>query len=132
MGKLSALKAKAINKPGMHGDGDGLYLQVRSATQRSWVFRYKRHNRSHMLGLGAFPDVALSEARERAAAARKVLRDGLDPLTRRAEQRAGAQTVAITFVTRLLNTWTHTGQDGSRRRPRDSGQHRLNSTPHSS
>ena len=97
MGKLSALKAKAINKPGMHCDGDGLYLQVRSATQRSWVFRYKRHNRSHMMGLGAFPDVALSEARERAAAARKVLRDGLDPLTRRAEQRTGAQTVAITF-----------------------------------
>jgi integrase len=49
------------------------------------------------MGLGAFPDVALSEARERAAAARKVLRDGLDPLTRRAEQRTGAQTVAITF-----------------------------------
>ena len=117
MGKLSALKAKAINKPGMHGDGDGLYLQVRSATQRSWVFRYKRHNRSHD-GLGAFPDVALSEARERAAAARKVLRDGLDPLTRRVEQRLEHRRLPSPFVTRLLNTWTHTGQDGSRRRPR--------------
>ena len=28
MGKLTALAARALSKPGRHGDGDGLYLNV--------------------------------------------------------------------------------------------------------
>ncbi|WP_363323320.1 integrase arm-type DNA-binding domain-containing protein [uncultured Tateyamaria sp.] len=35
------------------------------------------------MGLGRWPDVPLSEARERASAARRQLRDGVDPIQAR-------------------------------------------------
>ena len=28
MGHLTAAKAKSLTKPGMHGDGEGLYLNI--------------------------------------------------------------------------------------------------------
>ncbi|HEX3402566.1 MAG TPA: Arm DNA-binding domain-containing protein, partial [Acetobacteraceae bacterium] len=87
MGKLNHLKAKAIVKSGMHGDGDGLYLQVRSPTRRSWIFRWKQQGRPRVMGLGSFPDCGLAEAREHAANARKLLRQGIDPLIHRETKR---------------------------------------------
>ena len=35
------------------------------------------------MGLGRWPDVSIAEARERAAATRRMLRDGLDPILER-------------------------------------------------
>jgi integrase len=97
-GKLTALKAKALTAPGRYGDGDGLWLQVRDASRRSWLFRYTRHGRAHQMGLGAYPDVSLAEARDAAAAIRKMLRQGQDPLElRRAEKAAEAGASRFTF-----------------------------------
>ena len=39
MGKLTALAAKALSKPGRHGDGDGLYLNVAPSGSKSWIQR---------------------------------------------------------------------------------------------
>ena len=39
MARLSAAKVKAIKKPGMHGDGDGLYPRVTGSGSRSWLQR---------------------------------------------------------------------------------------------
>jgi integrase len=43
--------------------------------------------RSRDMGLGAFPDVGLSDARARATAARALCREGIDPIERREEVR---------------------------------------------
>jgi integrase len=40
------------------------------------------------MGLGAYPDVTLARAREKAQDARRVISDGLDPLQRKRDQRA--------------------------------------------
>ena len=37
MGKLTALAAKAMSKPGRHGDSDGLYLNIAPSGSKSWV-----------------------------------------------------------------------------------------------
>lgn len=80
------------------GGAIGLHLQVRPGTEpgrpaTSWIFRYqagvtpdgKPKRRDH--GLGGYPDVPLSEARQRANALRAQLRQGLDPIeSRRAEK----------------------------------------------
>ncbi len=42
MGKISAAKLRTLTKPGVHGDGGGLYLQVRDAERRTWIYRYQR------------------------------------------------------------------------------------------
>jgi integrase len=68
--------------PGLHGDGGGLYLAVAPApsTACSWVFRYMINKRARTMGLGSYPEFTLEEAREKAAAARRMKAHGLDPL----------------------------------------------------
>ena len=70
MGKLTAIEAKALTKPGRYTDGDGLHLHVRSTSRKTWVLRFMRQGKLRDMGLGAFPGVTLAKAREKAAAAR--------------------------------------------------------------
>ena len=63
MGKLNAAKLRTLTKPGAYGDGAGLYLQARGPEQRPWRYRFKRHGKPHLMGLGTVADVSLAEAR---------------------------------------------------------------------
>ncbi|MCK8788114.1 integrase arm-type DNA-binding domain-containing protein [Roseomonas sp. NAR14] len=87
-GKLTAMGVRALNKPGRYGDGGGLHLYVKDAARRTWVLRYMRDGKSRDMGLGAYPAVSLAEAREKADAARKLIRDGQDPQQARAADKA--------------------------------------------
>ena len=87
MGKLTAAGVKALSKPGLHGDGGTLYLNVRAGGTRSWIQRITFEGRRHDVGLGAFPDVPLAEARRRAAANRLLVAAGGDPLEGRRRAR---------------------------------------------
>lgn len=85
------LTTKQIPKlidPGRYGDGRGLYLQVTPAGVRSWLLRYERRGRERAMGLGPVEDFTLEEARERARKARQLLKDGIDPIDVRNEERA--------------------------------------------
>ncbi|MGH6986766.1 MAG: tyrosine-type recombinase/integrase [Caulobacteraceae bacterium] len=103
---LTAVKVKTA-KPGRYGDGDGLYLFVRSADARFWVFRYTRAGRMREMGLGRAGDgdaaVKLADARDRAADLHKLVRAGIDPLDKReadaAKEAAEAQEAAVRRIT---------------------------------
>lgn len=87
--KLTARKVAAINEPGRYGDGDGLYLQVSKWGTKSWLYRFTLHGKSREMGLGPVADVSLAQAREKAGEARKLQREGKDPLeARKADERA--------------------------------------------
>ena len=89
MGKIRAAKLRTSRpSSGSYGDGGGLYLQVRGREKRSWLFRFKLHGKAHLMGLGAVADVSLAEAREAAAAARRLVRQGINPIDRRRAERA--------------------------------------------
>ncbi|MGY0634382.1 tyrosine-type recombinase/integrase [Luteimonas sp. A478] len=83
--------ASGVKKMIAVGGVPGLYVQVRPSRQ-SWLLRYtagvtedgKPWRRD--LGLGAWPEVGLAEARESAREARRLLRDGIDPIEHRAAQ----------------------------------------------
>jgi integrase len=80
--------------PALCGDGGGLYLRLaKKGDTRSWVFRYRLNKKSHELGLGPWPDISLTEARERAHQQRKLLIDGFDPLTAKRQERLARQSV---------------------------------------
>lgn len=79
---LSARKAETA-KPGRHGDGRGLFLYVKPSGSRSWVLRYQVQGRRRDMGLGAYPDVSLAMARERATEARRLIASGEDPIAKR-------------------------------------------------
>ncbi|MFC3068370.1 bifunctional DNA primase/polymerase [Phenylobacterium soli] len=102
---LTLKKVERATEPGRYGDGFGLYLEVRSARNRQWVFRYERvirdergrtllkpsgrpRTREHWLGLGPAHTYDLDEARDLAREMRKRLREGEDPAAARAAERA--------------------------------------------
>jgi integrase len=90
VGKLTDVRVRAAGA-GTHGDGGGLYLAVKQGATgltRSWLFRYSVGGRSHWIGLGAYPDISLQRARQKAQECRQQLYDGLDPLKRKRDQRA--------------------------------------------
>ncbi|CAN5391096.1 site-specific integrase [soil metagenome] len=100
LNRLSAVDLKNKTERGYYADGGGLYFRVSEFDTRSWAFRFSHVGKAREMGLGPFPDVSLKEARERAAEARKLLRDGIDPISqRRAAKSATAadNAAALTF-----------------------------------
>jgi integrase len=99
MSKLNAARMRTLTKPGTYGDGAGLYLQVRGPVNRSWLYRFKLHGKSHLMGLGTVEDVSLAEARDGAAGARKLVRQGINPIDQRRAARAeNAAQAGLTFA----------------------------------
>jgi Arm DNA-binding domain len=101
-------------KPGMHCDGGGLYLQATlgagGQVRRSWLFRFatgevrssakgKPRRIEREMGLGSFPDTSLAVARQRAADARKLREQGIDPIVARAAQRAALALASAKMMT---------------------------------
>ena len=78
-GKLTDRKVQTA-KAGKYADGGNLYLKVAESGARKWVFRFQWQGRAKERGLGSASDVPLAEARARAAAARLLLAQGVNPI----------------------------------------------------
>lgn len=79
---LTAIKAKSLG-PGKHADGQGLWLWKRDKLHGSWVLRYVLESKRKEMGLGRWPDVSISEAREKASEARRLVRSEISPVETR-------------------------------------------------
>jgi integrase len=100
IGKLTALKVDKAKRPGMYGDGGGLYLRVTDDGARNWVFRFMLNGRPRWMGMGPLHTVNLAEARKRAGEHRLRRHDGIDPIEARRAERLQARldtAKAITF-----------------------------------
>ena len=60
-------------------DTDGLFLLVSPGGGKWWRFKCRFGGKEKLLPLGAYPEVGLSQARERRDTARKQVADGIDP-----------------------------------------------------
>jgi integrase len=89
MTKLTAKKIANLTKRGRYGDGQGLWLRVSVFDTKSWIFATWLPDAPLVMGLGPYPEVSLAEARDRAA--RKQIRDGIDPIDARREKRMAAK-----------------------------------------
>lgn len=96
---LTQMRAKNL-EAGKHADGQGLWLIKRSKGAGKWIVRLVIRGKRREMGLGPWPDVSIAEARERAAEARKAVRDGLDPIVERAKQRQAAKVVTLAEAAR--------------------------------
>jgi integrase len=97
--RLTARTVETIKRPGMHGDGGGLYLHVSTSRAKSWIFRWKRDGKSHDMGLGSFSDVSLAEARDLAMDARRAVRQGGNPIETKRARRLGSKLEAAQAMT---------------------------------
>lgn len=75
---IKAIKAGDTRK--RLNDGDGLYLLLFvKGGAHGWRFSYSVHGRRKLLSLGTYPDTGLALARRKAADARKLVSEGIDP-----------------------------------------------------
>ncbi|MCZ8131512.1 MAG: Arm DNA-binding domain-containing protein [Steroidobacteraceae bacterium] len=89
-------KAKPRERPYKLADGRGLTLLVQPSGAKWWRFRYRVNGAEKMLSLGIYPDVSLSDARERMAGARRLLAANVDPsLERQRTKRSNEQTFEV-------------------------------------
>jgi integrase len=91
MNRLTARTVQTLKAEGRHADGGGLYLTIGNGG-KSWIFLYRDRvtGRLREMGLGAVTAIPLQEARQSAAAARKLLHGGIDPLADKRSKRAVA------------------------------------------
>jgi len=81
--KITPLFIKNIKKAGKYDDGNGLRLYVKKSLNKSWVFRFSIHGKRHEMGIGAFPDISLKDARNKAHDFRVMIDKGLNPIKQR-------------------------------------------------
>jgi integrase len=106
--ELSALDVKRLAHPGGNrnvlisvGGVPGLHMQLTPKRGRSWVLRAKVGEARRDIGLGGFPAVTLSQAREKAREARNKISQGIDPIEERKAAKAAlasAQRRGLTFA----------------------------------
>jgi integrase len=103
LNRLKAIDIPRLTQQGMYPDGGGLYLQVKSATARSWLYRYTINGKARWRGLGSAQDLSLADARQQRDRERQSVKNGIDPVevtkTAAAAERAAKQAAAIRVKT---------------------------------
>ena len=104
--RLSPAAVRNMTKPGVFGDGGGLYLSIGPTGSKSWLFRFMLNGKAREMGLGPLNAIGLADARQRAAEARKQRLDGIDPLDHRKAERARKAAEAATAAAALVTFQT--------------------------
>ena len=81
--------AKPKEKPYKLTDGNGLYLLVTPTGGKLWRFDYSFSAKRKTLSIGSYPEVSLTDARQRRDEARKLLVSGVDPSELKQQQKIG-------------------------------------------
>ncbi|MCU1788557.1 DUF4102 domain-containing protein [Pectobacterium polaris] len=76
---IKVRSAKPEEKPYKLTDGNGMFLLVHTNGSKYWRLRYRSDGKEKTLALGVYPEVSLSEARQKRDEARKLIAAGVDP-----------------------------------------------------
>lgn len=99
--------AKAQEKDYVMGDGDGLQMRIRINGSKLWNFNYyhpvtkKRLN----MGLGAYPEISLSQARKMTIEARELIATGIDPKEHRDQVRQEQRAATEHTLEKVAEAW---------------------------
>ncbi len=108
--RLNAKEVSDKKTKGRFSDGGGLYLRVSPTLSKSWVFRWVRGGIENEIGLGAYPDVSLADARKAASSYREHLAQGKNPRSEREKEKQHAKTfgeVCLEFLEAKDTNWTN-------------------------
>ena len=109
MAQINRLSSRTIdtkNAPGLHPDGQGLYLRIGKG--KRWVFLFQWQGKRREMGLGPASGSNLAQARRDAATAREMVRNGIDPIAARQADRCAGVTfgeVADSYIASHKEGW---------------------------
>ena len=83
---LSIKKAKSKEKQYKLTDGEGMFLRVYPNGSKYWQLQYWFEGKQKILSLGVWPEVSLTQAREKRVEARKIIKQGIDPLQEKKQE----------------------------------------------
>ena len=88
-GQIKQLKPKHAKRPTAYpvGGVPGLHVQITPSGARSWFLRATVAGKRREIGLGSCDDVRLGEALDAAREARSMIRNGVDPVKVRREEK---------------------------------------------
>lgn len=90
--------AKPTDKPYKLTDGEGMHLMVHPNGSKYWRLQYRFDGKQKMLALGIYPEISLSEARQRRDEAKRQVANAIDPSEqKKVEKQARKATVENTF-----------------------------------
>ena len=105
--KVNAAFVASTRKPGKYVDRHGLLYRVYPSGARCWEQRITVNGRRRTYGLGSYPVVSLSEARERAFENLRLVRSGGDPgAERRKRLEPTLAEAAVVVCEQLSVRWT--------------------------
>ena len=118
LAEVAVRKAKPEAKAYKMADGGGMYLLVQTGGGKLWRMDYRYAGKRKTLALGSYPEVSLSDAREKREAARKMLAADIDPNAAKKAKKESAKTasdnsfevVAREWLAKFSKNWkeTHT------------------------
>lgn len=85
--------AKPDEKSYKLADANNMFLLVHPNSSKYWRLRYRHLGKEKTLALGQYPEVSLSEAREKRDEARKLISDGIDPCEQRRAKKAAPEAI---------------------------------------
>ena len=93
-------------------DSKGLYLWVRADLKKYWIFRFTYEGKRHDTSFGSFPEITLSEAKNKAIKFRGKLLNGVNPLFLKKIQREEQKPkvtfgqYALDYINRMSPQWS--------------------------
>ena len=86
-------------------DGGGLYLEITPAGGKIFRLKYRIDGKEKTLTIGKYPAVSLSEARQAAENARRLLVSGQDPSEAKQQEKRERQAAALNTFESIARRW---------------------------
>jgi hypothetical protein len=105
--QLALKRIETVSEPGRYADGSGLYLVADNKTAKRWLLRIMVQGKRRDLGLGSYPTVGLSEARDIARDYIRSARPGDDPTVtlRKSKRVPNFETIAKAYFEQHKGRW---------------------------
>lgn len=106
---LNALQVKAAaprDRAYKLADGNGLFLLIEPTGSKKWRYRFRLQGKEVLMGLGAYPQISLADARGAHMAARTLVAKGVNPLEERRRSTTAAKQAIHDHHHRQVGTLT--------------------------
>lgn len=115
IGKLAEVavrQSRGKDRPYKLSDGGGLYILIKPDNAKYWRLKFRLHGKEKTLALGVYPGVSMAEARREAVKAKEYIRQGIDPVIRRKQERQSNiansfRNIAKEWHDKQKGSWTH-------------------------